>query len=262
MNIKIDFGQRILLLVPHPDDEVVACSASIGRAQAAGANIFAAYLTNGCVAINQLWPWQRGHHPERIIQRQNEAKIVANALKIMPVFWSQRSARHLWQELPEVLKEIVVVLQQYQIDQVWVPAYEGGNPDHDGLNAIGSYLSKKVSVLEFTAYNWHKNRCNSHQFPEVTPDTVIFKLTPQERIFKMNCLEVYRSEKHNLSYVETRQESYRKLIQYDYRKPPHTGLLWYMRFQWVPFHHPGVDRSHWKQVSQAIQDFQLNTRKD
>ena len=41
------FGQRILILVPHPDDEVVAGCAAIGRAQAAGAKIFALYLTHG-----------------------------------------------------------------------------------------------------------------------------------------------------------------------------------------------------------------------
>ena len=33
------FGSSILILVPHPDDEVVGFAAAIGRAKAAGAKI-------------------------------------------------------------------------------------------------------------------------------------------------------------------------------------------------------------------------------
>ena len=38
------FGKRILIIIPHPDDEVVGCTAAIARAQAQGARIYAIYL--------------------------------------------------------------------------------------------------------------------------------------------------------------------------------------------------------------------------
>lgn len=256
MTAPVGFGTRILLLVPHPDDEVVAYCAAIGRARAAGASFFAAYLTNGCVATGHVWPWQRQKQRRKITQRHQEARQVAAMLGITPVFWSKRPARHLWRQLPKTLAEILPLIEQHQINQVWVPAYEGGNADHDGLNAIGAHLATMVSVLEFAEYNWLGGRCNSQSFPYPTPDTVYLDLSPAERELKIACLARYRSEQHNLSYVGTERESFRPLIAYDYQQPPHPGLLWYMRFQWVPFHHPGVDRTTHQQISRAILAFQ------
>lgn len=41
------FGQRVLILVPHPDDEVVGAAAAIARARAQGAAVTGVFLTTG-----------------------------------------------------------------------------------------------------------------------------------------------------------------------------------------------------------------------
>ena len=38
---------RVLILAPHPDDEVVACGLATIRARAAGTPVFVLYLTSG-----------------------------------------------------------------------------------------------------------------------------------------------------------------------------------------------------------------------
>lgn len=40
-------GQRVLLLSPHPDDETLCCAGMIQQAQAAGAQVFVAWVTAG-----------------------------------------------------------------------------------------------------------------------------------------------------------------------------------------------------------------------
>lgn len=40
-------GQRVLLLAPHPDDETLCCGGTIQQAQAAGAQVFVAWVTAG-----------------------------------------------------------------------------------------------------------------------------------------------------------------------------------------------------------------------
>ncbi|MEJ0063929.1 MAG: PIG-L family deacetylase [Alphaproteobacteria bacterium] len=252
------FGKKILILIPHPDDEVVACAAAIRRAQAEGAKIYGAYLTHGCPALQTLWPWQRRAYKKRILRRHEEARRAATMLGIMPVSWKPVPARFLWRQLPKALKEIEEIILKYQIDQLWVPAYEGGNADHDGLNAVGRELGKQMPVIEFAEYNWCGGAVNSHQFPFPTRSVSTIYLTPEEQEWKRRCLAVYASEKRNLSYVDVTRESFRPLANYDYSRPPHPGLLWYMRFRWVPFHHPGIDRTTPAMVSRAIGRFQTS----
>lgn len=258
----LPFGQRILILVPHPDDEVVGFCAALGRAQAQGAEGFALYLTHGCIARETLWPWQRKHYERNIARRHAEAENVARFLGITPVGWSDRPARHLWRKLPEVLEEVHEAIAAHNIDQVWLPAYEGGNADHDGLNAVGQVLGSKIpqthgdslplSVLEFAEYNFHGHRTCAQTFPHPNGTEHTLLLTPEEQAKKREALRLYASERQNLNYVGTTRECFRPLGSYDYSQPPHEGTLWYTRFHWVPFRHPRVDFTTPQDVSEAI----------
>jgi LmbE family N-acetylglucosaminyl deacetylase len=249
------FGKRILILVPHPDDEVVACCAAIGQAQQADAKIFTLYLTHGCIARETLWAWQRKNYENYVERRREEAAIVARFLGITSLNWPVRPARHLWQDMDGIHNEILIAIEQNAIDQVWVPAFEGGNPDHDALNAIASLLKDKVSVLEFAEYNFLGGKAQSQNFPAANGNEHVLQLTPEERAIKREALKLYKSEKSNLNYVKTEREAYRPLATYLYNHPPHEGKLWYTRFQWVPFKHPRVDFTKPEEVAQSITKF-------
>lgn len=249
------FGRKILILVPHPDDEVVACAAAIGRAQKEGADIYALYLTHGCIARNEMWPWERKHYTAAVTRRQMEAKQVAAGLRITPAGWSQRPARHLWRDMENVTHEIEEAIARHRIDQLWTPAYEGGNPDHDALNAICQLFIGRVSVLEFAEYNFKGGVACSHTFPDENGTEKRLMLTPEERLRKKHAIKLYASEQKNLGYVEMVRECYRPLAEYAYSRPPHEGTLWYARFQWVPFRHPRVDFTKPEEVSSAITRF-------
>jgi LmbE family N-acetylglucosaminyl deacetylase len=249
------FGQRILIPVPHPDDEVVACAAAIGRAQAQGASIFTLYLTNGCIARETLWPWQRKHYDRMVARRHAEGEAASLFLNITPIGWNPRPARYLWRHLSEVYADVRAAITAHTIDQLWVPAYEGGNADHDGLNAVGRALQLNVNVLEFAEYNFSGGKARSQTFPAIKGNEQTLTLTPTERTAKSEALKIYRSEKGNLDYVKTERECFRPLATYDYSQPPHTGTLWYTRFQWVPFRHPRVDFTRSSEVSESITRF-------
>jgi LmbE family N-acetylglucosaminyl deacetylase len=246
------FGRRILILAPHPDDEVVACAAAIGRAKAQGAQILALYLTDGCLARETMWPWRRAHRDEAVARRRAEAEGATERLGITPVGWMARPTRRLWRELPQVHAEIRAAVSVHAPDQLWVPAYEGGNPDHDALNALGSLFTDKLSVLEFAEYNFFQGRARAQQFPYPEGGEETIALTSEERERKTELLRHYASERGNLNYVGVARECFRPLAAYDYSRPPHPGVLWYARFQWVPFRHPRVDFTRPEEVSRAI----------
>lgn len=249
------FGRDILILVAHPDDEVVACAASIARARAAGSRVSTLYLTHGCLAREVMWPWQRKRHDAAVATRRAEGEAAARALGVVPLGWSSRPARHLWRELPQVWDDVQAVLARRTYDQVWVPAYEGGNPDHDALNALGARLKESFDVWEFAEYNFFGGKARLNRFVSSDETLRTIVLTPAEHLWKRNLLGLYESENDNLFYVKAEQESCRPLAVYDYAQPPHQGVLWYARFQWVPFRHPRVDFTKAAEVSAAIEKF-------
>lgn len=249
------FGQRILILVPHPDDEVVACGATIGRAQQEGATFFALYLTTGCIAQDRLWPWQRSRHDLYVARRRVEAEKTAAFLNIKPVGWTLRPARHVWKDLAAVRDEIRDAIVRYDIDQIWAPAFEGGHADHDAINAIASTFRETVSIIEFAEYNFAGKQANANAFPRPSSKDQMIRLTEDERHKKRAALTLYRSEKKNLGYVGLDREAFRPLPAHDYSRPPHDGPLWYARFQWVPFAHPRIDFTKPRDVYAALSSF-------
>ena len=257
------FGKRILILVPHPDDEIVACAATIARAREAGAQVFALYLTHGCIARDTMWAWERNKYDTVVANRRAEGEVVAAYLGITPVGWSSRPARYLWQELATVDAEVAKAVRTHNIDQLWVPAYEGGNPDHDGLNALaqlyirgGHHGLPALSVLEFTEYNFAGRKAQSQSFPVPNGTETVLVLNADEQRMKRDALALYASEQMNLGYVDVAREAFRPLAAtYDYSKPPHEGKLWYARFNWVPFRHPRVDFTNPADVCAAMTKF-------
>ncbi|MGH6972044.1 MAG: hypothetical protein ACREEQ_10585, partial [Caulobacteraceae bacterium] len=141
-------------------------------------------------------------------------------------------------------------------DQVWAPAFEGGNPDHDGANAIASrFAAEGMSVLEFAEYHFHGRRVSLHRFLSRNGQEEWLRLRPTEQTLKRRALKLYASERGNLFFVRARREVFRPLATYDYGKEPHEGLLWYARFQWVPFRHPMVDFTQPAEVTRAIASY-------
>jgi LmbE family N-acetylglucosaminyl deacetylase len=247
------FGASILVLAPHPDDEVVACAAAISRARAAGSKVALLFLTHGCIEAAAMWPWARHGYGEAVARRRAEGERVAAQLGVAVAGWSDRPARHLWRELAAGEAEARAAMAAFDVDQVWTPAYEGGNPDHDGANAIAARLAAAgASVLEFAEYNLAGGRPRSHAFPDPNGRETVLTLTPDERAAKRRLIGLYASERANLTYVRTERETFRPLAAYDYARPPHPGKLWYARFQWAPFRQPRVDYTRPEAVTAAL----------
>jgi LmbE family N-acetylglucosaminyl deacetylase len=248
------FGSRILLLAPHPDDELAGCCAAIGRARAGGSSVSIAFLTTGIPARERLWPWDRANHPAHVQRRREEARRVCAELGAEIVHFSEIAARRLKSELGAVRDLVVTLCAARQADALWVPAYEGGHPDHDAANFIASTLRRDLPVWEFSEYNFCGSRLHSNEFPAATGKEIELKLTEAEQRLKRKLLAMYASERGNLNYLQTEREVFRPLADYDYSRPPHAGRLFYRRFAWASFH-PRVNEVRPEEVSGAIAQF-------
>jgi LmbE family N-acetylglucosaminyl deacetylase len=249
------FGSRILLLAPHPDDEIAGCCAAIGRAQAQGANVAVAFLTTGIPARERLWPWERAGHPARVERRRQEARRVCGELGAEVTAFAEVASRRLKNEIEATRESILRWIATRQVDTLWVPAYEGGHPDHDVANFIASTFHNGLPVWEFSEYNFAGGRVHSNEFVRASGKETEIALSEGERRAKRKFLEMYESERANLSYLKVEREVFRPLAEYEYAKPPHDGTLFYGRYAWAAFH-PRVNEVLPEEVSRAISDFQ------
>ncbi|MEI6556795.1 MAG: PIG-L family deacetylase [Rhodospirillaceae bacterium] len=245
-------GRRILVLSPHPDDEVVGAATAIGRAGVAGAAVFLLHLTTGIPAREVLWPWQRRRHPDRVARRRAEAGAVASALGATIAGFSDRPSRGLKDDLPAARAEVMAALARFDIDRLWVPAYEGGHADHDAASGLAATLRGRVAVWEFAEYNFAGGRIHPNSFPHRRGPESTLVLSTGEADAKAGLLRLYASEQNNLGHAGLTRECFRPLADYDYRQPPHPGTLFYRRFQWVPFRHPRIDFTGAEAVSRAV----------
>ena len=248
------FGSRILLVAPHPDDEVAGCCAAILRARAQGAAVSILFLTTGVPSPQRLWPWDRPRHPDRVERRRQEARRACAALGAEIACFSPVASRELKNDLRGARNLIVEQSAACGAGTLWVPAYEGGHPDHDLANFIASTVRQAPAVWEYSAYNFFGGSVRSNEFFSRTGGEIELKLSDDERRFKKTLLEMYTSERGNLNYLRTEREVFRPLAEYDYSRPPHPGTLFYRRFAWAAFH-PRVNHVRPAEVSRAIAEF-------
>jgi LmbE family N-acetylglucosaminyl deacetylase len=246
------YAKRILLLAPHPDDEVVGAGAAIGRARALGHQVFVAFLTTGVPDISLFWPWQRGGHAARVARRRAEAGSAAAELGFTIAFHQDHPTRTLKSHLGETRARIRDFIEHHQIEMLWVPAYEGGHQDHDSANYLGATFKDRLPVWEFAEYNNIGGKTRSQEFACASGQEVVLTLDDAEVARKRAALAAYPSERGNLSHIEAGRECFRPLAGYDYARAPHDGVMFYARFQWVWPRHPRVDYTTPEEVCAAL----------
>ena len=251
-------ARRILILAPHPDDEIVACGIAAMRAAAAGAQVSVLYLTTGVPGAAALWPWQRAGHAARVRRRGAEAREAAALIGIDRVVRSagvppadaagtaavprhEIPSRRLRDHLDDAANAIAAAIDACAAEALWVPAFEGGHQDHDAANAVAASLSCRLPVWEFAAYNFAGGKVGANRFPEPRGGEFTIAATPAEAERKRRALACYASERGNLRHVGAEREVGRPLPAHDYGRPPHGGRLSRERFHWVPFRHPRID---------------------
>ena len=232
---------NILILAPHPDDEVVGFSGLIGRRRAKGGMVAVLNLTDGIPPAEVMWPWERAKRAKRVSRRRAEAMEAARVLGIVSAGFLDIPSRRLKDNLSVAASAMEVAICNFEINELWVPAYEGGHQDHDSASFLASKFAERVRVLEAPLYSFGGGRVRCQEFLDGGEGAEMVELTAEESAFKRQLLALYQSEQGNLSYVGSGRETLRPQKSYDYSRPPHDGRTFYQRFQWVPFRHPRVD---------------------
>lgn len=248
------FAARILVLIPHPDDEVVGCCTAILRSRGEGARVFGLYLSDGIPAREELWPWARAARAARASLRWREAAAARDLLGIEEAGRAHLPSRRLRFHLAAALEQVERALTATGAQILWVPAFEGAHQDHDAANALAATVRVRVPVWEFAEYNNSGGRTQSQCFIESREGERIIDPTDAEIAVKRRALALYASEQANLRHISAAREAFRPLPRHDYGRPPHPGTPFFARYRWVPFH-PRVDRTDPSEVYRSLGEF-------
>jgi LmbE family N-acetylglucosaminyl deacetylase len=248
------FGKRVLLLIPHPDDELVGSATAITRQRHEGGEVLGLYLTSGVPSNSGSWWGGRSRYDRSTARRWREASEVASALGLTILDRQSIPSRQLKSKLAASIRWVRDHAARLKPDRIWVPAYEGGHQDHDVTNYIGARMAEDYEVWEFSEYNFSNGRAKSQTFVHPNGSESTLVLDDDERARKRELLLLYASEKKNLGSVGIEREVFRPLVAYDYGQRPHEGRCFYERFHWVPFH-PRIDYCRPDQVCETLREY-------
>jgi len=139
-----------LFLLAHPDDEF-GCFESIRRLVGMGRRVAIVYLTDG------------GADPAMVSRRMMESRRVLARLGVPASDLHFVGALEGFPDggLHRHLKAAWLACQSFfnahgKFDAIYVPAWEGGHPDHDATHALAVLLARKQGisdVFQFSLYN-------------------------------------------------------------------------------------------------------------
>lgn len=231
----------IALLLPHQDDEFGAFGV-IDRCVDAGLALRVFYLTDGAAS---------GHSPR---VRNAESLDVLGRLGVPPdrVRFLGDELRspdgHLASNLQDIFGALLASLPP-STSTIYVPAWEGGHPDHDAAAlvavALGHELRIENSVFQFPLYNAY--RCRLLPFAVFNPiaeaGAVVRQPISRARLRRFFALlHLYRSQRRTFAgllpfiahyYATDGAQQCQQLTADIVSARPHPGPLLYEKRKWL-----------------------------
>ena len=245
---------RLLVVLAHPDDEVLAMGARLERL--AGSRLLTVTdgaPTNGADARHHGFPSLDAYRGAREAELSAALAHAGASLQAIsparpapfPVA-DQTAALHL----PALTRAVAQAIRDFAPEAVLTHPYEGGHPDHDACafavsTAVRWLEDESVSgprdhrtipaVVEAPFYHAAANgSMETSAFLACDPsaEPLVCELSPAEQANKRARLACFRSQTETLAQFRTDRELFRIAPVYDFTQPPHPGQLFYQRFPW------------------------------
>ena len=152
---------KVLVLAPHPDDEVIGCGGAIKLHCLSSDQVKIIYLTDGSAGFPDSFRPTKKEKEKMIVVRENEARTAANILGVNDlVFLRYPDGRLRSNRLIE--KYFTQLLLDYKPDIIYTPSLLDTNSDHYETTKIlaQAILHSKISAQVFLYEIWSPNFAN------------------------------------------------------------------------------------------------------
>jgi len=131
---------RVLVLSPHPDDDVIGCGGTIKLHSESGSIIKTVYLTDGSGGSGKL---TKEKQQKLVSLRENEARKAAEIVGANDlVFWRYQDGRLPVNKTTEKL--LSTLISDFQPDIIYAPSFLDPHPDHLATVRILANALKKL----------------------------------------------------------------------------------------------------------------------
>ena len=150
----LDGARRLVVVSPHPDDEVLGCAGLMQAAAAAGIAVHVISVTDGeaCYPDQPLWPPLRLRDARRRELASAMRELGLDATHVTPLGFPDGGVTALEDKLGHALAS-----QLLSGDVMLAPWVQDGHPDHEavGRAALAAADERHARILQYPVWAWH-----------------------------------------------------------------------------------------------------------
>lgn len=193
---------RILILSPHPDDEILGCAGLIQALDELGREVMIIGVTNG----TQSHPNSKKYTVDELNRiRPKETRDALNALNLKQDILYQSfdlDDGRLNEQKKEIEEKLTALIQK---NDILITTFEkDGHPDHEHLGALVSKIAKQrqLKCYQVLIWAWHWAQPNDTQI--AWSSALRLDLNPQQLAFKSRAIKCFKSQ---IEHDETTQQA-------------------------------------------------------
>lgn len=224
-----------LILVAHPDDEVIGFGALMQQMR----RPVVVFATDGAPHDPYFWK-DFGSREAYAEVRRHEARAALAIAGAEPVFLSDRVAggiadQELFCRLPQAAEACSKVVDEIRPQALLTLSYEGGHPDHDSACFLSVVIGRQMGIPVWETPLYHRDPDGKgavQKFHQRSGEEVEIKVEAEAMRKKVEMFHTYKSQKLVLDVFRPELETFRPVANYDFTRRPMPWKLNYELWQW------------------------------
>ena len=237
---------KLLILSPHPDDEVIGAGSRLPWLR----NALVVQVSDGSPpdlrdALENGFTCREEYARARRAELRHALALAGSFRTLELGYPDQELSFHLG----DLARNLAAIIAREQPDALLTVPYEGGHPDHDAT-AFAAALAlslleewRRPALLEMTSYHHRNGTCAFSQFLQESPGEIVLSLSAEECALKRRMFDCFRTQQKVLQWFPIGIERFRAAPYYDFTHPPHPGPLYYELFPW------GMTGRRWRELA-------------